>query len=82
MLIINCTPLGMAPYQDQKPNIPYQLLSAKHLLYDCIYNPEKTLFLQEGEKQGCQIKNGLEMLHQQADEAWRIWERDNEAVEE
>lgn len=76
MLIINCTPLGMAPYQDQKPNIPYHLLSEKHTLYDCIYNPEKTLFLREGEKQGCQIKNGLEMLHLQADEAWKIWSKD------
>lgn len=72
-LIINCTPLGMAPYQDQKPDIPYHLLSEKHILYDCIYNPEKTLFLQQGEKQGCTIKNGLEMLHRQADEAWKIW---------
>jgi shikimate dehydrogenase len=74
-LIINCTPLGMAPYQDQKPTIPYHLLSEKHILYDCIYNPEKTLFLQEGEKQGCQIKNGLDMLRLQADEAWKIWEK-------
>ena len=74
-LIINCTPLGMAPYQDQKPAIPYHLLSEKHILYDCIYNPEKTLFLQEGEKQGCQIKNGLDMLRLQADEAWMIWEK-------
>jgi shikimate dehydrogenase len=75
MLIINCTPLGMAPYQDQRPDIPYHLLTGKHILYDCIYNPKKTLFLQEGEKQRCYIKNGLEMLHLQADEAWRIWER-------
>ena len=74
-LIINCTPLGMAPYQDQKPAIPYHLLSEKHILYDCIYNPEKTLFLQEGKKQGCLIKNGLDMLHLQADEAWKIWEK-------
>jgi shikimate dehydrogenase len=72
-LIINCTPLGMAPYQDQKPDIPYHLLSEKHILYDCIYNPQKTLFLQEGEKQGCTIKNGLDMLHLQADKAWEIW---------
>ena len=72
-LIINCTPLGMAPYQDQKPDIPYHLLSEKHILYDCIYNPQKTLFLQEGERQGCTIKNGLDMLHLQADKAWEIW---------
>lgn len=80
ILIINCTPLGMAPFQDQKPNIPYHLLNEKHILYDCIYNPEKTLFLQEGEKRGCIIKNGLEMLHLQADKAWKIWESEYRKV--
>jgi shikimate dehydrogenase len=73
-IIVNCTPLGMHPYEHKMPNIPYALLTENHLLYDCIYNPEKTLFLQMGEKQGCRIKNGLEMLHLQADEAWKIWE--------
>lgn len=72
-LIINCTPLGMQPYEKEKPTIPYHYLNSKHLLYDCIYNPEKTLFLLEGEQRGCNIKNGLEMLHRQADEAWKIW---------
>ena len=72
-IIVNCTPLGMHPYEDQCPDIPYQHLTEKHLLYDCIYNPEKTLFLQKGEEQGCRIKNGLEMLHLQADEAWKEW---------
>ena len=72
-IIVNCTPLGMHPYEDQLPNIPYKYLTKKHLLYDCIYNPEKTLFLQKGGEQGCRIKNGLEMLHLQADEAWSVW---------
>lgn len=72
-IIVNCTPLGMHPYADQLPNIPYQLLTKEHLLYDCIYNPERTLFLQQGELRGCKIKNGLEMLHLQADCAWKIW---------
>jgi shikimate dehydrogenase len=72
-IIVNCTPLGMHPYADQLPNIPYHLLTNEHLLYDCIYNPERTLFLQQGELRGCKIKNGLEMLHLQADCAWEIW---------
>lgn len=72
-IVVNCTPLGMHPYEDELPNIPYKHLTNKHLLYDCIYNPEKTLFLQRGEEMGCRIKNGLEMLHLQADEAWKIW---------
>lgn len=73
-VIVNCTPLGMRPYEQELPNIPYGYLNDKHLLYDCIYNPAKTLFLQQGEKMGCKIKNGLEMLHLQADEAWKIWD--------
>ncbi len=74
-LIINCTPLGTFPNVTQKPNIPYQYLNENHLLYDLIYNPEKTAFLKEGEKKGAQIKNGLEMLIGQAEEAWRIWNK-------
>lgn len=72
-IVVNCTPLGMCPYEAELPNIPYEYLTKDHLLYDCIYNPEKTLFLQMGEKQGCRIKNGLEMLCLQADCAWKIW---------
>lgn len=72
-VIVNCTPLGMHPYEKEMPNIPYNYLSKEHLLYDCIYNPERTLFLQQGEERGCQVKNGLEMLHKQADEAWKIF---------
>ena len=72
-LIVNCTPLGMCPYEGELPALPYELLGRKHVLYDCIYNPGKTLFLQQGEARGCRIKNGLEMLYIQADYAWKIW---------
>ena len=72
-IIVNCTPLGMHPYENEYPNIPYEYLSKEHLLYDCIYNPKRTLFLQQGEAMGCQVKNGLEMLHRQADEAWGVF---------
>ena len=72
-IIINCTPIGMSPNENEMPSIPYDLLSQKHLLYDLIYSPEKTLFLQEGERKGCAIKNGFEMLVIQAEENWKIW---------
>ena len=72
-IIVNCTPLGMLPEVDSCPDIPYEMLSARHLLYDCVYNPEETLFLKKGKAQGCTIKNGLEMLYGQAKAAWKIW---------
>ncbi len=72
-IIVNSSPLGMHPHVDQAPPIPYHLLTKNHLLYDLVYNPEKTLFLKLGEKQGARIQNGLEMLYFQAEKAWQIW---------
>jgi shikimate dehydrogenase len=72
-IIINTTPSGMYPKVDDCPPIPYHAISSKHFLYDLIYNPDKTLFLQKGEGQGAAIKNGADMLALQADENWKIW---------
>lgn len=72
-IIINCTPVGTHPNVDDKPDIPYHFLSKKHLLFDLIYNPEKTAFLAAGEAEGTVICNGLKMLQLQAEKAWEIW---------
>jgi shikimate dehydrogenase len=72
-IIINTTPLGMFPNENSCPPIPYQFISEKHLFYDLVYNPSKTLFLQKGEERGAAIKNGEEMLNLQAEESWKIW---------
>ncbi len=63
----------MFPNIVQAPDIPYKSLKEKHLLFDLVYNPEKTLFLKKGEKEGAQIKNGLDMLKILAEENWNIW---------
>jgi shikimate dehydrogenase len=76
-VIVNCTPLGMYPDVDSCPDIPYVKITARHLLFDCVYNPEETLFLRKGKAQGATIKNGMEMLTGQAQAAWKIWEGDN-----
>lgn len=72
-LIINTTPLGMSPDTNACPPIDYEMLGDKHYVYDLIYNPARTLFLQKAEMHGCTIKNGLEMLHVQAEKSWKIW---------
>ena len=72
-LVINTTPLGMYPKINEMPNLPFEALTEEHYLYDLIYNPEKTLFLQKGESMGCRIKNGREMLELQAEKSWQIW---------
>jgi shikimate dehydrogenase len=73
LLIVNCTPLGMTPKIDEFPQIPYQFLGPSHYLFDLIYNPSKTVFLQKGESHGTTIENGANMLVYQAEESWRIW---------
>lgn len=72
-IIINSTPVGMSPDEQSCPNIPYALLTANHYLYDLVYKPAKTLFLQKGEEQGAVIENGFEMLIIQAEANWKIW---------
>jgi shikimate dehydrogenase len=72
-LIVNSTPLGTFPDIDQAPDIPYDLLTTDHYLYDLVYNPEVTLFMQYGLNHGATVKNGLEMLHIQAERSWEIW---------
>ena len=73
LLIINTTPVGTSPHTEASPEIPYEFVTSKHLLYDLVYNPEETVFLRRGKEQGAAVKNGLEMLHLQAEKAWEIW---------
>lgn len=72
-VIVNCSPVGMFPKVDQCPDIPYHLLTPEHLLYDLVYNPLETMFMKKGQEQGAVVKNGLEMLHLQAEAAWKMW---------
>jgi len=72
-IIVNATSSGMKPNVSQSPPIPYNFIGPRHILFDMIYNPLLTAFLRQGIKQGAVVKNGLEMLHIQAEEAWKIW---------
>ena len=72
-LIVNTTPLGMYPNIEAAPALPYELIGSQHLLYDLIYNPAITAFLQRGADRGATIKNGHEMLILQAEASWEIW---------
>ena len=73
-LIVNTTPLGMAPNVDAAPDVPYLLLSQQHFCYDLVYNPELTQFLKLAQQQGAKVQNGLAMLYAQAEASWKIWQ--------
>lgn len=72
-LLINTTPLGMYPKIEDCPPLPYAAIGAGHYLFDLVYNPARTLFLQRGEERGAVIENGYEMLLLQAEESFRLW---------
>jgi shikimate dehydrogenase len=72
-VVVNCTPVGMFPHVDERPDIPYEGLTSRHVCYDLIYNPAETAFLAEARRRGAVVCNGAAMLEGQAIEAWRIW---------
>ena len=72
-IIINTTPLGMHPHTNTMPNIDYSQITPNHLIYDLVYNPTETRFLQLAKQQGATTQNGLAMLYAQADAALNIW---------
>jgi len=72
-IVVNTTPLGMAPNTEASPPINYEEFSETMLAYDLIYNPAKTQFLARAEKQGAKIMNGMDMLILQAEKSWEIW---------
>jgi len=76
MVIVNTTPAGMSPNINDCPPLPYDGITPDHLGFDLIYNPETTLFMQKFADKGAPVKNGLEMLHLQAEAAWEIWNRE------
>jgi len=74
-IIINCTPVGTYPAIDEYPKIPYDYITPQHYLFDLVYNPAITIFLDKGKQQGAAICNGYEMLVEQAEANWRIWNK-------
>jgi shikimate dehydrogenase len=72
-VLINCSPVGTFPKVEDAPQLPYSALTSRHYLYDLVYNPEVTRFLQEGAQRGAITRNGYDMLRLQAEESWKIW---------
>ena len=75
-LIINTTPLGMAPQIDDFPDLHYQVLGNKHILIDVIYNPKETAFMELGKTWGAKTYGGWMMFEEQAKKTWEIFSYD------
>lgn len=73
-IIIQTTPIGMYPNINDCLNLPFEAINKNHFCIDLIYNPEETIYLKKSREKGATIKNGLQMLREQAEESWRIWQ--------
>ena len=72
-LLVNTTPLGMYPKTEAVPPVQWERLKKDAFVYDIIYTPEKTKFLQLAEQHGHPILNGTEMLVGQGAAAFKLW---------
>ena len=76
LVIVNASPVGTFPHDNECPAIPYQFLTPHHFLFDVVYNPYETLFLDRGKEMGASVLNGANMLSGQAVIAWDIWDKE------
>ena len=75
-IVVNATPIGMRGFMaDQMPleRIDLDKLNPSTIIYDIVYNPVKTVLIQEAQKRGLQTIGGLDMLIYQAERAIQIW---------
>lgn len=75
-LIVNTTPVGMSPNNDSAPNLCYDHITTSHRLFDLVYNPAQTRFLEHGKSHGANTLGGMLMLQTQAIASWHIWQRE------
>ena len=82
-IVVNATPIGMRGFMaDQMPleRIDLDKLNPSTIIYDIVYNPVKTVLIQEAQKRGLQTIGGLDMLIYQAERAIQIWTGKNPDV--
>lgn len=72
-LLVNTTPVGMHPGTGASPVTNAAALDDVSVVYDLIYNPQKTRLLAEAEKRGAAVIGGLEMLIRQAAASYVQW---------
>jgi shikimate dehydrogenase len=73
VLIVNTTPLGMAPDVDASPWPEHRPLPAHAFVYDLVYNPTETKLMRQARAAGCRSTNGLGTLVRQGAHAFRLW---------
>jgi shikimate dehydrogenase len=71
-LVLQCTPVGMAPHADASL-VPAEALHPKLTVLDAVYNPRRTRLLTEAARAGCRVVEGMEMFLGQAAVQFELW---------
>ncbi|MDP7638231.1 MAG: shikimate dehydrogenase [Candidatus Hydrogenedentes bacterium] len=80
-IIIQGTPVGMAPGCEGETCVPADALRPDHVVFDMVYKPLKTRLVQDAEEAGCAVISGLEMLIQQGALQFERWTGQRAPVE-
>jgi len=70
--LVNTTPVGMFPNMKASP-VPKEILPRFRNVVDIVYNPIRTMLLEEAEAAGCVTHTGLGMFVGQGAEQIRLW---------
>jgi shikimate 5-dehydrogenase len=72
-IVINATPIGMRGHSEGQSPVPRAVLGGRKIVYDLVYNPPETQFLNDGRAEGCETIGGLAMLVAQAALQFELW---------
>jgi shikimate dehydrogenase len=72
-LLVNATPVGMYPHQDDDPPVQEDWLRERMWVYDLVYRPVETGLLAAARERGCRAVSGIEMLVRQGALSFRLW---------
>jgi shikimate dehydrogenase len=72
-LLVNATSVGMSPHPDASPLPEGVAVAHRAIVFDLVYNPPVTRFLQTAQAQGARVIGGLEMLVYQGARAFELW---------
>lgn len=71
-IVVQATSAGMTPNEDLDP-LPGYRFQGTEIVYDLVYAPPRTRFLERAEASGCRIVGGREMLIRQAHAQFRLF---------
>ncbi len=71
-VLVNCTPVGMHPKMDETP-FDAKWLERSTIVFDTIYNPERTLLVKEAKEFGCTVITGVDMFVRQAAKQFKLF---------